>query len=43
MSEFDGFLCRGGLPECRWMNVPEALFLSENEHLIQNGRKKNGQ
>ena len=25
--EFDGFLCRGGLPECRWMNVPEAFFL----------------
>ena len=25
--EFDGFLCRGGLPECQWMNVPEALFI----------------
>jgi len=25
--EFDGFLCRGGLPECRWMSVPEAFFL----------------
>jgi hypothetical protein len=25
--EFNGFLCRGGLPEYQWMNVPEALFL----------------
>jgi len=21
-----GFLCRGGLPEYPWMNVPEAFF-----------------
>jgi hypothetical protein len=25
--DIGGFLCRGGLPECQWMNIPEAFFI----------------